>query len=142
MTDLPCSRLLTWLQREHGDDLRVLLRYEEEEHEWLYRRDDVKAQYDERSFDESVDTYREIEPLVREQSDILDGGALRATINVYDDIVLIQFPMAIGEGVVVSLEATAGEDLVEIVATGLQLLLADVEAAKARMPGWVERDSG
>ncbi|UWG48874.1 Uncharacterized protein HSRCO_2614 [Halanaeroarchaeum sp. HSR-CO] len=139
MTDLPCSRLLTWLQREYGDDLRVLLHYEESEYEWLYRRDDVRAQYDERSFDESVDTYREIEPLVREQSDILDGGALRATVNVYDDIVLLQFPMRPGEGVVVSLEATAGADLVEIVATGLQLLLADADAAQARMPDWVKQ---
>ena len=137
MSDIPCSRLLTWLQNEHGDELRVLLRYDGTDNEWLYRRDDVVANYPEADFEESVDTYREIEPLVREQSEIIDGGALRATVNVYDDIVLIQFPLAPGEGVVVSFDADVGKDLVEIVATGLQLLLADVGSALDRMPDWV-----
>lgn len=141
MPDLPGSRLLTWLRREHGDDLRAVLHFEPETHEWLYRRDEVAAHYDVRAFDESVETYRDIEPLVRRQSDIIDGGALRATVNVYDDIVLLQFPLDAGEGVVVSFDAAVGEDVVEVVATGLQLLLADVEEAQERMPEWIERDS-
>lgn len=140
MSDLPCSRLLTWLQNEHGEDLRVLLRYDGGDHEWLYRREDVVANYPEAEFEKSVETYRDIEPLVHDQSEIIDGGALRATVNIYDEIVLLQFPLEPGEGVVVSFDANVGKDLVEIVATGLQLLLADFEAALDRMPDWVAEE--
>lgn len=136
----PQSRLRTYLERTQGDRLRVVATYDEDEYDWLYRRDDVVEKFSEDEFAASFETYRKVDPAVAEQADIMRAGNHRATVNVYDDIVLIQFPLGEGRGAVVSLDAEVGADMVEIVADGLQLLLADREDAGA-VPAWIDDES-
>lgn len=136
----PQSRLTRYLERTQGDRLRVVATYDGEDYEWLYRRDDVAEKFSDEEFAASFETYRNVDPAVAEQADIMRAGNHRATVNVYDDIVLIQFPLHDGQGAIVSLDADVGADMVEIVADGLQLLLADQDDADA-VPAWVDEES-
>lgn len=140
MGDMPSSRLVQWLKRTQGDDLRVVGVYDDSGGEWLYRRPDVADAYPESAFEESIETHRTWAKAVMKQADIIEGGDLRATVNIFDDILIINFPMDHDRGAVVALEAKVGEDLVEIVATGLQLFLDDREAALSRLPSWIDEE--
>ncbi|MFB6133581.1 MAG: hypothetical protein ABEJ55_01155 [Halanaeroarchaeum sp.] len=141
MDEAPSSRLLEWLKRTQGDDLRVVGVYDGSGGEWLYRRPDVADAYPESAFEESLETHRTWAKAVMEQAEIIEGGDLRATINVFDDILIINFPLDHERGALVALEAKVGEDLVEVVANGLQLLLDDREAALSRLPSWIDEEA-
>ncbi|MFB6125585.1 MAG: hypothetical protein ABEJ59_06465 [Halanaeroarchaeum sp.] len=116
----PQSRLTRYLERTQGDRLRVVATYDAEGYEWLYRREAVLEKFSDAEFTASFETYRNVDPAVAEQADIMRAGNHRATVNAYDDIVLLQFPLGEGRGAIVSLDAEVGADMVEIVADGLQ----------------------
>lgn len=138
MTDISTSRLVAWLKRKKGEELRVVGRYDSTEVEWLYRRDDVHSTYTVDDFAASVDAYRGLVPAVESLTDTLQAGDHRATVNVYDQLVLLLYVLDPERGVVVSFDTPVGEDMVEIVTDGLQLLLADQDDREAEPPASAE----
>lgn len=137
MSSDPPSRLVRWLERTQAGHLRVVARYDEDGYEWLFRRDDVADTYSQDAFDRTFDNYRWIAPIAFDQAEAMEAGSLRANLNVFDRVIVIQFLETPEQGTIVSFDADIGEDLVEIVANGLQLLIGDREADA--MPEWVTR---
>lgn len=118
--------------------MRAVATYDDTDYEWLYRRQDVEEGYPQTAFDRTFDNYRRIAPIGLDQERAMDVGDLRANVTVYDRAVVIQFALTETEGMIVSLDAEVGEDMVEVIATGLQLIVADRDEGTTAMPGWVE----
>lgn len=135
MDERPYSRFTRWLKRSHEDTLRLVLRYDGSEAEFLHLRADVEGEYSPEELEGITETHRNIAPAVETQSERVRGGSHRATVNYYDDFLIIQYPLEGSKGVVVSLDAEVGHDHVETVATGLQLLWAD--EADREIPEWI-----
>ncbi|MFB6071152.1 MAG: hypothetical protein ABEJ76_09025, partial [Halanaeroarchaeum sp.] len=105
-------------------------------HEWVYRREDVAAAYTDQEFADTFENYRLIAPLVADQEDLLQAGDLRANVQLFDSVILIQYLHPSGAGTIISFDADLGLDLVEIVATGLQLLVGGETDAEGDLPEW------
>lgn len=122
---LDSSRLVDWLQRTQEDRLRLIADYDADDYELRYVRPVLEEMYDEEDWEATFENHRLVAPLGYDQANTIQAGDVRANITVFDRVIGIQYLEGESRGTIVSLDAEPGIDLIEIVATGLQLLLDD-----------------
>lgn len=103
--------LVSVLKEEVGDDLRSVIRYEEDDYEIAFIREDVDTIYEPAEINEVVDDLR----LQGWGQSYLDGvfnaGNLRCSAFAFEDAMVLLFGQDGFEGALVTYEMGAGVDL-------------------------------
>lgn len=104
-SESPLSAFVETLRTQSDDSLRLVVRYDGDEHDVLYTRDGVRADLDDETFDEQVKT------LVMkglsdppEEQELSDFGSLHATLRWFDDVVVACYPTGEWTGVVATFD--------------------------------------
>jgi hypothetical protein len=104
-TKQPLASFVETLRAQTDDSLRLVVRYEGDEQEVLYRRQDVAETLDGDALDDRVQT------LVLkglgdppEEEQLADFGSLRATLRWFDDAVVAYYPTGEWSGVVATFD--------------------------------------
>jgi len=114
MTGPNDQRLHQFVHERAGDGYRALVRYDADEWEVLYVREDLSSETIEAAIPQIAEQLRERHALVREEESPMLGG-VNATLEVHDDGVLLHLPEGSASGVVVSLDQRVARHLVEFI---------------------------
>lgn len=102
------------LKAHVGGALQAVVIYDQDRHRDLYRREDVAGRHDTDLERRVLDRFRdEVERRSTEES--LFEGALRATIRVFPERVVVHLPRDDQSGTVVVLDASVAQNAVEFV---------------------------
>ena len=119
-------------QEEYGDLIRLVKdragrtfrsawKYDDEGWDALYVRGDIATEELENTISELIQNAREYEPIV--PHDIYSGmGRTEAMIELHEDAILLYFRESETEGVAVTLDKEAGQDLATFVERCIALL--------------------
>jgi len=126
------SRLQEFFDDRVGGDLRSIITYQEETHEVMYLRGDVREQYSEEELLAAIDETR-FDSLTRplyESTFADDHGDLTCLVQAYENAVEMNFVLDEGAGVAVGLDSSALEETQGIVADARKILLRQRAAAR------------
>jgi len=103
------ATLLSYIERQAGEYHRGTVRYDGDETDVMYLREDVKKTRLTSQIDEMLERLRP-EASVSEQR-AFPFGDLNATVRLFDEAILVHFPVGTDRGIVVSLEPEVARDL-------------------------------
>lgn len=98
-----------------GDTLQAVIIYEEDHHRDLYRRDDIADLHDSALEREVLDVIRDDDRRRFTETSTSIEGAHRATVDVFENRVLLHLPRDESSGTLVVLDTTAARNLYEFV---------------------------
>lgn len=109
-------RLHQYCYERAGDDLRTVMIYSEDDHDFVYLRDDLRADYDEDLLAPVLDQARTVHETLNEvsESDVLLGQS-RATVHAFDRAFVIQLFYSQTDGIIVSFELETGRNLLSFI---------------------------
>jgi hypothetical protein len=101
----PLREFVRALRTQTDEAVRLVVRYQGDEHEILYARDDVRTEYGDAGLDERAEalSLRAIGDPPRE-AELDDLGTLEATLRWYDDALVATFPYREWSGVVAAFD--------------------------------------
>lgn len=139
MHEKASQSLVNYLERKAGQALRVVFHYNarSEEYELLYLREDIKRKYDRDDLEAHFDTFRRDAEVGRIQEGELDTGTHHCSIRVYDKSLIFNFTHHKRSNTIVSLDPTAGRDLLGFIAEALKALDVEASDGEYSTPKWV-----
>lgn len=109
-------RLHRYCYERAGDDLRTVMIYSEDDHDFVYLRDDLRSEYHEDHLAPVLDHARAIHETLNEVSDSgLLLGQSRATVHAFDRAFVIQLLYSRTDGIIVSFELETGRNLLSFI---------------------------
>jgi hypothetical protein len=106
---MDAESLLNYLDGRTGRQFRGAVEYDEADTEVLYLRDDVREERIVGEIHRMLERLRPESSL--EASESFPFGALRASVRIFEDAVLLHFPRSENEGLIVSLEPEAAGNI-------------------------------
>lgn len=103
------GRLETFFQEETGENLRSIIKYEMDDQELTYIREDVAAQYSTEELEEAVDDSR-MESLSAPMYEGIyseDHGDITCLVKCFEHVIEMNFVLDDGLGAVVALDVEA-----------------------------------
>jgi len=129
--------LVEFLQDAAGRQLRGVVRYREDEYQFLFDREDAGWGPDEQAdLAAFVDQFRHAELTETERTDALNVGNHHVTVRLYDEAVVLHFPQGEDVGTLVSLDPEAASSLAGFVSQCLQYLFRDSPQRIQNAPEW------
>jgi len=109
MPPASAQRLVEYLRRRVGDDLRGVAFYDESGCDILYLREDLRGD-DPSTVAERMISYLKHESRSRERR-VFPFGELNGTVRSFEDAAVMHFPLTQARGVVVTLDPNAARQL-------------------------------
>lgn len=114
--------LSSFLRSNAGQHLRTVAQYDATDHQIHYLREDVAAKYEGADITELFDVLRDDQRRVGSQTEALQMGAHGCTVEVYEQGIILNFSQGPSVGTMVSLDASAGSDLLSFIVRCRQFL--------------------
>lgn len=134
---LRASRTIAkFCRNKAGESLRGVYHYSDGEYEALYLRDDIAEQYTDEGLTDFFELVAESEDTDTQQEEALHVGTHHATLRLYDDALLLQFPQGEDIGTLIALDPTAGRDISAFVVQCLETLHQTSEQDVQNAPVW------
>lgn len=120
-------RLKRYVEESVGDDLRTVVLITEDGWDGIYLRDDLKEEYTETVYGETVELFRPTED-TRFSSDLsLPLGTRHAAIFHHEEAFVMRFRYSWDEHILVSVSTGAGNDLLEFLGDCRTIIQGDDE---------------
>lgn len=107
----PDTPLVTALQKEVDEDLRSVIRYDEDDYDIAFIRDDVDMIYDPDEIETVIDDLRLQGWGQSYLDDVFNAGDLRCSTFAFEDAMVLLFGQNDFEGALVTYEMGAGVEL-------------------------------
>jgi hypothetical protein len=130
------DRLVEFLREKAGPALRVVARYDGDSYEFRFTRDDIESQYSRAELRQHVESFRMDENVGNALERDLHAGDHHCSLRVFDETVILNFTQGAGVGTIISLEPTAGRDLLSFITEALRVLNTTDEQIKSK-PNWL-----
>jgi hypothetical protein len=128
--------LAAFFRREVGQSLRLVAHYTATSVEFVYLREDLDDEYDERTFRDSFDIHRQDRGAAATQESTIQAGDHHCTLRVYDEAIVFNFSQTDDVGTVVSVTPDVGRDLLTFVTRSLEELHQN-SPQRVDAPAWV-----
>ncbi|MFB6131238.1 MAG: hypothetical protein ABEJ28_10505 [Salinigranum sp.] len=123
------SRLEDFFDRRTNGNLRSIVKYEQEEFEIVYLRNDVAEQYGPESIEKAVDDSRMESLTTAIYSDIFsdDHGEPTCLVKCFENVVEMNFVLSTGVGAAVALDAEAMSETRGLVSEARDIVVQERE---------------
>jgi hypothetical protein len=118
-----------FFEEQVGDHLRSIVRYEHDEFEVMYLRDDVAAQYDDRELYDAIDQCRldSLTPPVYEDAFSEDHQEMTCLVQCFEDTIDMNFIVEDGVGVIVGLDSEAMSDTHSLITEAYSTIASELK---------------
>lgn len=130
------DQLVEFLREKAGPALRVVARYDGDSYEFRFVRDDIESQYSREELRQHVESFRIDENVAKALERDLIAGDHHCSIRIFDETVILNFTQGAGLGTIISLDPTAGRDLLAFITEALRVLDSTNEQIKSK-PNWL-----
>ncbi|SDM58007.1 hypothetical protein SAMN04487949_2149 [Halogranum gelatinilyticum] len=137
MSLLQDENLVEFLKQEASEHLRSVIRYDDDEYDFLYIREDITSGYEFDEFARVVDDLRTVEQFEVDHTSRLKAGNHHVTMRLYDRAAILHFGQGETFGTVVSLDSDAAENFAGFVGACLKHLYRDSPQSIENAPRWV-----
>jgi hypothetical protein len=123
------TRLENFFEQRTDENLRSIVKYEEESYDIVYLRDDVAEQYTTEEIESAIDDSR-MESLtapIYEDTYSEDHGQLTCLVQCFENVIEMNFVLEDGIGAAVALDAEAMSDAHGLVAEARRIALEERE---------------
>ncbi|WP_418286867.1 hypothetical protein [Halorubrum sp. DTA46] len=121
------TRLENFFEQRTDENLRSIVKYEEESYDIVYLRDDVAEQYTTEEIESAVDDSR-MESLtapIYEDTYSEDHGQLTCLVQCFENVIEMNFVLEDGVGAAVALDAEAMADAHGLVAEARAIVMEE-----------------
>ncbi|QZY04400.1 hypothetical protein K6T36_15590 (plasmid) [Halobaculum roseum] len=121
------TRLENFFEQRTDENLRSIVKYEEESYDIVYLRDDVAEQYTTEEIESAIDDSR-MESLtapIYEDTYSEDHGQLTCLVQCFENVIEMNFVLEDGVGAAVALDAEAMADAHGLVAEARAIVMEE-----------------
>lgn len=121
------TRLENFFEQRTDENLRSIVKYEEESYDIVYLRDDVAEQYTTEEIESAIDDSR-MESLtapIYENTYSEDHGQLTCLVQCFENVIEMNFVLEDGVGAAVALDAEAMADAHGLVAEARAIVMEE-----------------
>lgn len=122
MVDDTARRIVEYLQDRIGDGLRTVVILTPSEWEGAYLREDLKSDYDEATYEQTVELFRDTHDVELPPESAEHIGQRHAIVHYHEHAFVFQFPFSETETILVSVEADVGRELLGFIEACRQII--------------------
>lgn len=137
MSTVISKEFVEFLKERTRGTLRVVAQYHANGHDLIYVREDIETEYTEYDFRGHMDAFRRDAATGSHQEQQLSAGDQHCSIRVFDETIIFNIIHDKEVGTIISLDPTAGRDLLGFIGTTLEQLHDTTDQEVKSRPDWL-----